>query len=131
MMQYFWPSLVNKYNLGEIMISPIDNDKKITSLLGSNDEFDWYINYIGSRHWRCLNAHDARVFQIESPGNVSVAWLSWLGHRGCRWHCVNHFPLSGPTILASHDVALQDVIDRYQIEWKYPSSLEIRSKRSS
>lgn len=112
-----WECRVEAYVVGRTKVSPLDTPKKILDLRGLNEDFDFYINTIARRQWQCINAHEARVYLIQTPLHKSVAWMSWLGRRGCRWHIVQQFSLSDAAITRTAKHVAADLAIRYQEKW--------------
>jgi hypothetical protein len=117
MPNFCWTSLVHTYQIGGLIIEPIETSLCVVALLGANVNLDFYINHAQRNNWKTLIDHDVRIFKLRGKYYEIVLWLSWLGRRGTCWHIIEQFSLLENKGQNNIQDACLDLVERYQIEW--------------
>lgn len=115
-----WVCLVPQFYVRNVSVSPVRTDEELLKLIDylENQDLSSYIDHALKRSWERFQAHECRVYCIQSPRQTSLLWMSWLGRRGSRWHVMQHFVRNRDDLPVGHKVAADRLVKKYQAAWE-------------
>lgn len=111
-----WTSLIQEFEVNLCKIIPVSSYVEITSLFDSLHNTEYLRRRFSLECGGYLD-HETRIFIIQSEKNKSIAIISWIGRRGCRWHVIDHIAINRQKPIRKHIKIAQDLAEKYQVAW--------------